>query len=416
MALGSNRVLTSPAPGPHLDAFGRERVSQNHILFSGQLNYADNPLLWDTKVINGAAAVYDVDKSAMTLSVISTPGSRAIRQTKRYWLYRSGQTQLSRTSFALGDPTANIQKRCGYYDDDDGVFFEINGAADLAFEVRSSTSGSPVALDRKAQADWNEDKLDGSGGSGLTLDVTKAEHVVCDLQWLGVGPVRVGFEIGGRFVLAHTFFSANLIAGGPYMKTAALPIRYEITNLASAAGTFQQICAAVIREGGIEEEGIPTTVRTPFPIAQRVGAIVASPQAVIVVRLRPTFIRAFLKPVGVSLTNFGTSTHDVSWDLVLNPTLTGAPITWEEQGLSFEAGLLAADQRAHTPDTGHIIASGIISGGTNQAPTPVDTLQVESILGAASNIDGDPDTLALIVQAAADAPPLRASLSLLEMF
>ena len=411
---GGREALVTFQAGPQLDAFGRLRVSQNHILLSGQLNYADNPLIWDTQLTNNGTATYLVNESALSLAVTDDAGSEVIRQTKRYWLYRAGQSQLARITFAEGTPEADVRKRVGYFDAGDGIFFEINGTTDLAFTIRTSVSGAPVVFDRKTHTDWNQDKLDGSGPSKLTLDVSKIEQLTLDLQWLGVGPVRVGFVIGGRDVHVHTFEIENIVAAVPYMKTASLPVRYELTNLAASAGTFKQICATVIREGGSEEEGIPTGIRSPLSGVTRLTAT-TTPRSAIVVRLRSSHIRAFLKPVGVALMNFGTTAETIAWDLVVNPVLGGV-LTFVEHGEASEAAKVLAQQQIYTPGSGHCIASGLVPGGTNQAPDPVGTLNIESLLGIASNIAGTSDLLALIVESASGSPPITAVVDVSELF
>jgi hypothetical protein len=45
----------------------------------------------------------------------------------------------------------------------------------ISFVLRTATSGSPSDARTVNQADWNGDKLDGTGDSGYTLDITKAQ-------------------------------------------------------------------------------------------------------------------------------------------------------------------------------------------------------------------------------------------------
>jgi hypothetical protein len=70
-----------------------------------------------------------------------------------------------------------------------------------------------VVNTRVAQADWNQDPLDGTGPSGLTLDSSKAQILYMDIEWLGLGTVRTGFIINGAFVPCHNFDHANLCDG-----------------------------------------------------------------------------------------------------------------------------------------------------------------------------------------------------------
>jgi hypothetical protein len=116
---------------------------------------------------------------------------------------------------------------------------------------RSNVTGT-IALSNVAQVNWNGDKLLGSGPSGLTLDITKSQILWIDMEWLGVGSVRMGFVINGLFILCHTFHHANLVVGA-YITTACLPVRYEIQTLngaAPATSNLTQICSTVMSEGG----------------------------------------------------------------------------------------------------------------------------------------------------------------------
>jgi hypothetical protein len=140
----------------------------------------------------------------------------------------------------------------GYFDPEEGIFWQQTGAGS-AMVRRSSTSGSPVD-EVVAQVNWNLDPMDGTGPSGITLDPTKTQILIIDLQWLGVGRVRVGFVIGGAIYYVHEFLYANVLST-VYMRTATLPVRYEITNTgvaASATNDLIQICSAVMSEGGLD--------------------------------------------------------------------------------------------------------------------------------------------------------------------
>ena len=84
-----------------------------------------------------------------------------------------------------------------------------------------------------------------------------------DIEWLGVGSVRIGFVIDNKFIVCHTFTHANEIAT-TYITTASLPIRYEIENIGTTTGasTLKQICSTVISEGGYEMRGQQQAVGT----------------------------------------------------------------------------------------------------------------------------------------------------------
>jgi len=196
------------------------------------------------------------------LTVGTVSGEKVIRQTKRYIRYQPGKGQFVAMTGVIGSLKSNVRQRVGQFDDDNGLFFEQDGT-NLKVIRRTKTSGS--AVDNAVnQASWNIDKLDGTGKSGITLDLSKSNIVIIDYQWLGVGRVRMGFDIDGYVYYCHQFLNANNL-DDVYMTTANLPLRYEIENTGTAASptTLRQICACIASEGGFElERGIIHSVNT----------------------------------------------------------------------------------------------------------------------------------------------------------
>jgi hypothetical protein len=87
--------------------------------------------------------------------------------------------------------------------------------------MRTYIGGSVDNTTRRVeQSAWNGDKLDGTGASGLTLDLTKPQILWMDFEWLGVGNVRCGFIINGQYIVCHTYQTANVYGTSVYMTTA----------------------------------------------------------------------------------------------------------------------------------------------------------------------------------------------------
>lgn len=250
--------------GSALDAFGRARFSQPYTLFDSQNRYEKNDLFSETTATGGTVN-YVANASTVNLEVTASSGSEVVRQTYRSFSYQPGKSLLVMNTFVMpvvnsGD---NQRIRIGYFNTDNGVFLErevINGVATTYITRRTSVTGAPPN-NRVAQADWNGDKLNGTGDSGFTLDLTKAQIFWQDFEWLGVGAVRCGFVIDGQVIICHTFYNANNLTS-VYMTTAILPIRYEITNTGASTGAIlKQICSTVISEGGYEKKVAPLVAR-----------------------------------------------------------------------------------------------------------------------------------------------------------
>ena len=209
---------------------------------------------------NGTASVtFVANSAAYNLSIGTTSGDYVIRQSKEYHSYKPGCGQIALVTGVLADTKNNLTQRVGYFDDRNGIYFEhansAAGTTTLSWNIRTSISNTAVTSETASSANWNIDKFDGTGPSGLTLDFTKSQIYVIDFQWLGVGRVRCGFDIDGQLYYAHEFLHSNHTAG-VYMSTPSLPIRWEIrnTNTTTSGSTLKAICAAVQSEGGTEAE------------------------------------------------------------------------------------------------------------------------------------------------------------------
>lgn len=246
--------LNSGSDTGAVDAFSRLRVSNPQTLFETQTQYNANPLRMESgNTSDGVAPAWSANSRMVTLQInAGAAGGSSFMQSYQYHPYQPGKSQLIYMTGVMGTGTAGAVKRFGYGDAANGIFYEQNGTSGLQFNRRTSTSGG-VVDNTVAQASWNLDTFDGTGPSGVTIDPTKDFILVIDLQFLSMGRVRIGFDVGGIIAYAHEFLHANVISV-PYMQTASLPVLGEIMAAAGlgSAATCNFKCAAVISEGGFE--------------------------------------------------------------------------------------------------------------------------------------------------------------------
>src|SRR6056300_1571368 len=254
-----NNVIITPG-GTGTDAFGRLRVSNPLTIFDST-NVLSKNNLFDESLTGSGTVSYTANKSTVNLNVTTASGDKVIRQSKRVMSYQPGKSLLNFNTFVMNTQTENLEQRVGMFDANNGIFFEDTGTG-YQIVRRTYTSGSSVDT-AVAQASWNGDTLDGTGGSGYTLDPIKATILFTDYEWLGMGAVRVGFVIDGKFITAHTFKNANSL-DTVYMQTANLPIRYEIetTDTIGSAATLQQVCSTCMIEGGYAPQGLRQSIGT----------------------------------------------------------------------------------------------------------------------------------------------------------
>jgi len=178
------------------------------------------------------------------------------------------------------------------------------------------------------RSDWNGDKLDGTGASGLTLDITKAQIFWMDIEWLGVGSVRTGFIINGKYIVCHSFHHANIIAS-TYITTASLPIRYEITNKAATgvSRTLKQICSSVVSEGGYELRGLQQAIGLPVDDPKNL-VTAGTFYPLISLRLKSGFLDSIVILTAISILGLGDTTYN--WQVKASTTTGGG--SWVSAG------------------------------------------------------------------------------------
>ena len=366
-------VTTDPGTGTKsaaLDAFGRLRVSNPLTLFDSSHRYRDNGL-WNTLTATGGAAAFSADQGLIELSVTTTSGSKVYRETTKAFPYLPGKSLLVMTTFVMSPAKANLRQRLGYYGDENGMFLELDGAGGtvLSFVERSHVSGATV--DTKVnQSSWNYDKMDGTGPSKMTLDITKAQILWMDIEWLGLGTVRMGFVIDGKFILCHQFHHANLITS-TYITTASLPLRYEIENTGTTASSsiLKQICSTVISEGGYELRGLQQAVSIPITAA-RTTTTAGTYYPLISIRLKasPNFLDAIVILTALSLLGTGNGVN-YNWKVIATGATTGG--TWVSAGSD---SAVEYNITGTSFTGGRTLASGYFSS-SNQSSTSVDILK-----------------------------------------
>jgi hypothetical protein len=371
--------------GTNVDAFNRLRVSNPLTLFDSSHRYADNNL-WASSITGTAAATFSADEGLVNLTVGTANGDQIIRETTKVFAYQPGKSLLVMNTFVMGTAKANLRQRVGYYGVANGMYFERDGTS-LYFVERSSVTGSVVNT-RVAQQDWNQDTLDGSGSvsnpSGLTLDASKAQILYMDVEWLGLGTVRMGFIINGVFIPAHNFNHANIITT-TYITTASLPLRYEMTNTAAtaSASTFKQVCSTVISEGGYELRGaqlsIGNTITSP-----RTLTTAGTFYPVVSIRLKTTRLDAIVILTALSILGI-TNNANYKWEVVASGSTTGG--TWVSAGTN-SAVEYNITGTAFSSTGGRILATGFFQG-SNQGSNSVDILK-EALF--ASQLEREPFT------------------------
>lgn len=363
--------------GMAVDAFGRARMSQPLTLFDSFHRYQDNGKL-STANSSGTSVTHDTNSSSVICSVGTANGQYIYRESSRVFAYQPGKSLQILQTYVMAPAQTGLRQRYGYFSTYNGIFLEQSGH-NLYFVVRSNSNGT-ISENRVAQADWNVDTLDGSNTgsigpesnplanrnpSGITLDMSKAQIMFMDIEWLGLGTVRCGFVINGKFVHCHSFHHSNVL-NVPYMGTACLPIRCEIENIADTGNTsnLRIVCSTVISEGGYELSGRPRTAGH----SANVGYDLASADTwypVACIRLKSERNDAIVIPKDVHLGAASASGSVIKYKIVVGANVSGG--IWRSGG---DDSSVQYNTNAASFTGGTDFVSGFVTV-TNQASTPI---------------------------------------------
>ena len=383
--------------GNTVDAFGRLAVAQPFTIFDSQNRYAiDNQ--FDTSTATGGSTTYLSNESTVRLDVTTSSGSEVVRQSYRTMPYQPGKGLGLMATFTMNTGKTGLRQRVGYFSTQNGVYFQQNDTT-LAFVLRSYTSGAVVET-VVTQANWNGDKMDGTGASGRVIDVTKTQILAMDFEWLGVGDVRCGFFNDGKFIICHTFHNDN-VQTEVYMTTAILPVRYEITNTVGTASSssMKQICSTVYSSGGYEQKVALKWARRTTTLTGVTTTFVP----IVSIRLKSTNLGAVVLPSIFHAIPIG-SILDYEIALVKNPTLTGASFTSNSTNVEI-------DTTATAMTGGTIVDLTYVSGSNQGSGTATGDVEYNFDEQLGSSLAGVSDIYTLAARTISGSDDIIGSLS-----
>ncbi len=319
-----------------LDAFGRLRVSNPVTLFDAQNRYRINDKFY-SNLIDGASITYSNSESSVILNVTSSTNAYAGRESRYVFNYQPGKSFLVMNTFVMDVPKKNLIQRVGYYGSDNGYYIQLGPDSNVYIVERSNSSGI-LTENIIPQSSWNGDRLDGTGPSGISANLTASQIFFTDIEWLGVGSVRTGLCINGKFINCHTFHHSNIV-NRTYITTACLPIRYEIFNIGTtnSSSKLKQICSTVLSEGGYEPKEQLFCAIGPLTGNTLNSTLIP----LCTLRLAPNRLDAIavIKQINIALS---TINDLAQWQLVLNGTLTGATFTYPTESTNIQVDTAAS--------------------------------------------------------------------------
>lgn len=372
------------ADSSNLDAFARLRVSNPETLFDGPMIDSSNTQIFDISTNGGAIATYNQNESTMSFDV-SRSGQFIKRQSHYFARYQPGKSMLCYLSFYFGSTCpAGISKRVGLFEDNQGIYFEQTSTG-VSWNIRSTTQGTTISV---SQSSWNIDTLNGSGPSGFTFNVNQTNLCVIDVEWLGVGRVRVGFVIEGKIIYCHQFVMNNLAF--PYIRSAYLPLRYEIqsSQVQSQTISMKQICCTMVSEGGYQPIGL---LRSYLMESLR-GLNTLTFTPVLSIRLKSNFKNLMIVPENFTVL-FPQGGQTLFVKVIYRGTLSGANFTDYNE-------IVQVDTSATGISGGYVVDSNYV---TNQSRISFQDIP-SSVKFLQSDINGLCDIMSICVRSSSGTP------------
>ena len=342
---------------------GRHKVSTYETSFFNTFQFNKETDIWSEKTTNGGSATFDPTVSGITMAVTNQVGSEVIRQTKNVMKYIPGRTSTVSFAVRLENPVTGIRRRFGLFDEDNGAYFEDGGDGNYYCCIRNKNGITGPTLERIGRSNWNGDKLDGNGVSGITASATAQQLINIEYEWYGAGQVVFSYVINGKSRIIHTFDNGNRLEE-PWCSTPFLPIRLEITNVTGAAGThyMYQGSNSLISEGVAEKLGISESITNAglgTDLVYRPLETAGQFYPMISIKLKPNDLNGVVLPY-----SFQAATIDnagLGYKLIKNPNLVGAAFTNAPDSNAFTQ----IDVSATSFTNGDVIDSGFIIGGSS---------------------------------------------------
>lgn len=184
----------------------------------------------DGGVITGTGVV-GTDGSMVTIATGAGIGSALIESLDAI-RYRAGHTVLGEISWIFAESETDVNQIVGFLN---GMDAWSLGYQELVFGLWFIEGGNINFID---QADWNIDKMDGTGPSGYNLNPQKAQVYRLSYGWHGFLPMSLEVKVDQfKWRLAHLIEFTNS-ADEPHLENPNLPLAGFIERTAGSGDSL----------------------------------------------------------------------------------------------------------------------------------------------------------------------------------
>jgi len=278
-------------------------------------------LRYDTSVTGAGAAVGETS-GEFRLQSGTAINSNASIQTKQRGQYQAGATG----QFGIGirvpvAPTGTQFAEWGYTDFTNGYFVGVDAtSAYVAYE----TGGG---ITKTYQANWNVDKLDGTGASGITLALVTGYISQGEFAWYGYGDIEFSFYIQPRVGQPIQKYVVHRIkiANSASIVDPNQPLTFRVGNGASSTSDFSLYIGghqfSIINGNSVPQKRVTAEIVTQYTTATNTNW-----QPIIAVRKKAT-LNGRTNSVSVRLNHY-VLVGDASMDTRLTVNGVTSNLSW----------------------------------------------------------------------------------------
>jgi hypothetical protein len=205
------------------DVMGRLKIAKHQNIYDADFEYGKQSLRWEEITANGGAISHLAGAGGCAMYLPASTASVAsqsaltIRQSRPYHRYQPGKSMFMATAVNFSIPTSNQYQRVGFFDDNNGIFFEQGPAttgnpAGMRVVVRNDTnyfpngSASPTAV-RDSKVDftmWSDPQ-----GIKNEINWNLIQMLWIEYAWYGAGCLRWGVLLNGEQYILHEIGTGN---------------------------------------------------------------------------------------------------------------------------------------------------------------------------------------------------------------
>lgn len=384
-----------------IDAFGRLKISNASTLVDMRVykyGIASNPQIIVTK----STGTYTGTVSNSTVNLSGTGIGSYVSQSRKYCIFGGNKGIEVIAVGAMnngGVNTSTCYSRIGYFDGNDGWFFEFNSVAGISINVKSSITSTTGIIPRSL---WNVDRMDGTGPSGINLNFAGRQSFVIQVSNI----INFGFQVNGTTYYCHVITPLAPVVSIPPVASLNLPIRYEISGLGVGdSGSMLQGAAVAMAWAGFEQIGRPFSANTSVT-----GVVMSDTEfPILAITGNVNYIHQNILPMCFSSMYVSTTVDTVLIKLRLymdgNQITTGTTV-WTDVNtqscMKYSHGTNILGVGTLTTTNSNVVYSCYLQKGTVGS---VDLKSVfNSLVQLTSNVDNISDVLLITGQASSNPP------------